>query len=257
MEFVENTLIALLSVLGVILTIVAIGLLIRLGPGTTISIPFRFLFRMYLYIFTVLGLLLLTMGLSELMRSGFAEAWGKEFSYRSLRVNLPKEPLHPLEVKQQQDPKAITAPEKAELSRVQEERRKPRQEEARQVGLERALKEGIRNGVAFAIIGIIIWAAHLLARQWLETAEEKSSLINRLYLIMLVVIFGIITIFHLPLSLFETAQFYLPELQPSLDSSYSSVNRPTPGEDLALSVVALVIWIGYLVGANKAARGSD
>ena len=118
-------------------------------------------------------------------------------------------------------------------------------------GLERARKEGLIQGISFTLIGGIIWGAHLFARRNLETAEDRNSPINRSYLIIMVVIFGLITIINLPQAVFEGFRFYL--LEPLNEFGRSS----PPGGRFALSIVTLPIWIIYLVGAIKAARGSD
>ena len=107
------------------------------------------------------------------------------------------------------------------------------------------------QGISFTLIGGIIWGAHLFSRRKLETAKDRSSPISRAYLIIMVVIFGLITIINLPQAVFEGFRFYLLEPLNEFD------RKSSPGGKLALSIVTLPIWIVYLVGAIKAARGSD
>ena len=74
---------------------------------------------------------------------------------------------------------------------------------------------------------------------------------NRGYLIIMVVIFGLVTLINLPQAVFEGSRFYL--LEPLNEFSRNS----PPGGKLALSIVTLPIWIVYLVGAIRAARRPD
>jgi len=227
-------------------------LFLRFRAGEPIRIPLRFLLRLYMHVVIIAGLLLLTQGFSGLLRAGLAGAAGKDFSYYPAYVGgfpgREPRPVEPLELKERRD---LTPEELEKLSQIETERQKEeleRQREAQRKGLDRALKEGLIEGVSFAIIGAIIWAVHLLGRRWLETDEERESLLNRIYLILIVVIFGIITIVNLPQAVFESFRFYL--LDPLDEFNRSS----PPGGKLALSIVALPIWITYLLGTIRAVR---
>ena len=104
------------------------------------------------------------------------------------------------------------------------------------------------EGVSFAVIGAIIWIVHVLGRRLLETQEERESTLNRIYLIVLVVIFGVITIVNLPQAVFEGIRFYF------LDPVDEFSNLGQPGGKLSLSIAALPIWIVYLVSAIRDVR---
>ncbi len=266
MAFLWITLIVFLVLVGVSVLIGGVVYLIqRLRSGSGLVLPMRFLLRLYLYVVIIAGLLLLAQGISGLLQVGLASALGNDFSYHPAYLGLERKPIaiaplryelqpratDPLELKERAQ---LTEAELEELSKILAQREQDRIEQNRKqriLGLERARKEGLIQGISFTLIGGIIWGAHLFSRRKLETAEDRNSPINRGYLIIMVVIFGLITIINLPQAVFEGFRFFL--LEP-LDEF--SRNSP-PGGRLALSIVTLPIWIGYLVGAIKAARRAD
>ena len=254
MAFLWITLIVFLVLVGVSVLIGGVVYLIqRLRSGTGLVLPMRFLLRLYLYVVTIAGLLLLAQGISGLLQVGLASALGNDFSYNPVHVRFEGKPrtTDPLELK---DRAQLTEAEREELSEILDRREQGNVEQRREDrirGLERARKESLIQGISFTLIGGIIWGAHLFSRRKLETAEDRSSPMNRGYLIIMVVIFGLITIINLPQAVFEGFRFYLLEPLNEFD------RHSSPGGKLALSIVTLPIWIVYLVGAIKAARGSD
>ena len=230
----------------------AIFLFFRFRAGEPVSIALRFLLRIYVYVIIIAGILLITQGLSNLLQAGLGSGLGKDFSYRPVYVGFKPVPVR-VAPPPGEPANELTAEEREEIRQYSEEQERIRieqQSEARRKGLDRALEEGLVKGVSFAIIGAIIWAVHLLGRRWLETKEERESPLNRIYLIIVVVIFGIITIVNLPQAVFESFRFYL--LEPLDEFSRQS----PPGGKLSTSIVTLPIWIFYLVGAIRAARKS-
>ncbi len=256
MAFLWITLIVFLVLVGVSVLIGGVVYLIqRLRSGSGLVLPMRFLLRLYLYVVIIAGLLLLAQGLSGLLQVGLASALGNDFSYHPVYVGLERKPpsrtTDPLELKERAQ---LTEAELDELSKILEQREQDSVEQRREeriLGLERARKEGLIRGISFTLIGGVIWGAHLFARRKLETAEDRSSPINRGYLIIMVVIFGLVTLINLPQAVFEGSRYYL--LEPLNGFGRTS----PPGGKLALSIVTLPIWIIYLVGAIRAARRPD
>jgi hypothetical protein len=251
LEVIWIALIAFLSLIGVGMLIAgAVIVFLRFRSGINVQISMRLLLRLYLYIVVVVGLILFTQGASHLLRAGFAAAWGNEFSYQPVYVSTPEELVRgtdPLELKPRDQ---LTDEELERLSQILADRER-RQAELRQVklerGLDRAHKEGLIKGISFAIIGGVIWLVHVLGRRWLETEEETASIVNRVYLVLIVVIFGVITIVNLPQGVFEGLRYAL------LDD-FDELSRYQPGGKLALSIASLPIWIVYLTGAIRAVR---
>ena len=253
MEVIWVVMIAFIILVAVALVVAgAVFTFSKLKTGSTVRISLRLLLRLYIYVVIIVGLLLLTQGVTELVRAGLAGAGGKDFSYRPVFVNIPGEQVlrapKPVELK---DRAELTEAELKELSIVIAEREEKSLElrrEARLKGLDRALKEGIIKGLTFTIVGALIWIAHVMGRGWLETREERESPINRIYLILVVVIFGVITLVHLPQGIFESFRFYL------LDPLDEFGRNSPPGDKLGLAIATAPIWIMYLVGAIRAVR---
>ena len=230
----------------------AVVVFLRFRSGVDVHISTRLLLRLYLLVVVIVGLILFTQGASHLVRAGFAAAWGNEFSYQQRYVSTPEErgferAPQPVELKTREE---LSDEELEELSQIIAEREK-KQAELREIqlerGLERAQEEGLIKGVSFAIIGGIIWLVHVLGRRWLETQEEMASIINRVYLVLIVVSFGVITIVNLPQGVFESLRFAF--LDP-----IDEFSRYQPGGKLALSIASLPIWIVYLTGAIRSVR---
>ena len=226
-------------------------LFLRFRRNIPVQLSLRLLLRLYLYVVIVVGLLLLAQGISELVRAGLS-AGDKDFSYRPVFVPLPEEARirtpHPLELKEQ---RFLTQTEREELAQVIAEREVRLAElrvEQRRKGLDRAQKEGIIEGITLTIVGALVWLAHLVGRARLENAEEAASPINRVYLIAIVIIFGVITLVNLPRGIYEGSQFYL--LDPLGDFGRDS----TPGDRLGLAIATLPVWLFYLISAIRAVR---
>ena len=242
-------------VIFALITGIAIFLFTRFRTGMTVHISLRYLLRLYMYIVIIAGLLLFTQGLSELLKESWRALWTMTSAIGPLTYPPPPEEdqlhrQHPLEIKQQQQ--ILTPEEQEELDRhrtFRNERLAELREERRVEGLDRALREGIIAGVSFTMIGAIIWILHVLGRRWLETPEERAELINHVYLIIVVVTFGAITIVNLPQAISEGATYYLPVVP-----SGEFHRLAPPGDKLALSIVALPIWIVYLMGTIRAVR---
>ena len=234
----------ILSIMGVFGFIALLGagivyLFIQLRAGEPIRIPLRLVLRVYIYAVTAVGLVLFTLGgMSNLLQAGMGATFEKEFSYRPL-FKEPSKPLVRVE-----EPNGLTFEEVQELTEEQEKA----QEEARQEGLDRAMKEGLINGISLTIIGALIWGIHLVGRRRLESPEERGGPLNRIYLIVVVVIFSIITITSLAQGVPQTIRYIL------LDPLDEFGRRSTPGDALAVAIVALPIWITYLVGTIRVAR---
>ena len=224
-------------------------LFLRLRSREPITLNLRFLFRIYLLVVIVAGLLVFAQGASNLAQAGFASVGGKQFSYIPAYAPVPQaiERVTPsaLELK---DRAQLTDAELEELSVIQRERARKQNElneERRRLGLDRAMKEGLIQGASFLIIGLAIWGSHFAGRRRLETEEERDSLLSRVYLTLVTVTFGVITIVYLPQAVFETLSYVI--LEP-LDQFRQ------PGGKLSLSITALPIWLIFLWQAIRAIR---
>ena len=98
-------------------------------------------------------------------------------------------------------------------------------------------------------LGILILGSHFGGRYWLESAEEKESLLSRGYLVFVTVTFGIITIVFLPQAVSETFEYILDDPVGMYDD-----DRSGPGGKLALSITTLPIWLIYLSAVIRTMR---
>jgi hypothetical protein len=250
--------------------------------GERLEFPTRSLFRLYLSLLSIVSLLLMVGGVGHLVNAGMASALSRDFSYYPQYSNddyAPRVPLSKGEVLQsQQDTlqtrqtalderqrvlgakQDVTQAERdatlAEQTRLDEERSALQgewavyqeeqdvlQAERDKKGLKRAFQEGLLKGISFTVFGGILWGAHVWGRRRVETTEERTtSLLNRVYMLMLLLIFGIITVSSLPSRAFESLRFYV------LDNNYGQ----PPGKELSTAIVALPIWLLYLKGNIKA-----
>ena len=79
----------------------------------------------------------------------------------------------------------------------------------------------------------------------METLEERENgILNRIYLIVVLLAFGIITISSLPVGVRDALHYAI------LDSDRGS----PPGGRLSTAIVALPFWLVYLAGTVRAIR---
>jgi len=253
--------------------------------GERQEFPARTLFRMYLALLSIVSLLLMVGGVGHLVNAGMSAGLSRDFSYYPLYSGgdfAPRLPLSKGEVlqgnqntlqlkqnaldekeaalqlrqdatKEERDAtraqQILLDEERAALQAewaIYQEEQDALQEERDRKGLKRAFQEGLLKGLSFTFFGAILWGAHAWGRRKIETHEERTtSLMSRVYMLVLVLIFGIITVSSLPSGAFESLRFYV------LDQDF----RQPPGEELATAIVALPIWLLYLKGNIQAIRG--
>ena len=110
------------------------------------------------------------------------------------------------------------------------------------------MKGSLINGVSLTVIGLFLLLIHLIGRWRVETEHERSDLLRRLYLMAGLVIFAIATIVSLATGIPETLRYVLLDINSGEES---------PGEPLSIAIVALPIWIYYLVATLRNTRPSS
>lgn len=227
----------LLVIAGVCLVIAGIVYAVqRARSGQGITLPLRQLFNVYLYLMTILSLLLTVSGLSSLVQAGLAVPLGKEFSYYT--PDYPR----PVYIPAPPTIDGVPAPAKPQLTPTPEE-----QEKQRQDTLNQAFKDGMVKGLSLTVVGGILWAIHWRGKRRMT---EKDSLMGRLYLVVLLFVFAALTLSSLPTGIYETVRYYVVGSQ----TQYSG--PVTPGAKLSTAIVSLPIWLIYLFGAMKQLRGA-
>ena len=207
-----------------ILIIVAIVyFVLRIKSGISLSISYKAALRVYFYIVILVSVGLTGLGgVSTLINVGLGEIVGHEFSYGEVY----------------QDHRELQNLKNTEDYVVRDNRSLSER-------LDLEMKGNLINGISLAVIGAFLMLVHFLGRKWVETADEHSDLLRRLYLIAGLAIFAVITIVSLIAGIPETLRYALLEIEPGQES---------PGEALSIAIVGLPIWVSYLVATLRNVR---
>jgi len=200
--------------------------ILRIKSGISLSISYKAALRVYFYIVILVSVGLTGVGgVSTLINVGLGEMVGREFSYGE--VYQDHRELQDL--KNNGDSSSYVVGDNRPLSE--------------KIDLE--MKGNLINGISLAVIGSFLMLVHFLGRRWVETVDEHSDLLRRLYLIAGLAIFAVITIVALIAGIPETLRYALLEVEPGQES---------PGEALSIAIVGLPIWVSYLVATLRNVR---
>lgn len=220
----------LFGLIGLAIPILIIGAIVyfilRIKSGISLSISYKDALRVYFYIVILVSVGLTGVGgVSTLINVGLGEMVGREFSYGE--VYQDHRELQDL--KNNGDSSSYVVGDNRPLSE--------------KIDLE--MKGSLINGISLAVIGSFLMLVHFLGRRWVETVDEHSDLLRRLYLIAGLAIFAVITIVSLIAGIPETLRYALLEVEPGQES---------PGEALSIAIVGLPIWVSYLVATLRNVR---
>ena len=197
--------------------------ILRIKSGISLSISYKAALRVYFYIVILVSVGLTGLGgVSTLINVGLGEIVGHEFSYGEVY----------------QDHRELQNLKNTEDYVVRDNRSLSER-------LDLEMKGNLINGISLAVIGAFLMLVHFLGRRWVETADEHSDLLRRLYLIAGLAIFAVITIVSLIAGIPETLRYALLEIEPGQES---------PGEALSIAIVGLPIWVSYLVATLRNVR---
>ena len=217
----------LFGLIGLAIPILIIAAIVyfvlRIKSGISLSISYKAALRVYFYIVILVSVGLTGLGgVSTLINVGLGEIVGHEFSYGEVY----------------QDHRELQDLKNNEDYVVRDNRSLSER-------LDLEMKGNLINGISLAVIGAFLMLVHFLGRRWVETADEHSDLLRRLYLIAGLAIFAVITIVSLIAGLPETLRYALLEIEPGQES---------PGEALSIAIVGLPIWVSYLVATLRNVR---
>lgn len=211
-----------IAVLGSIALIVV--LFVQRGRDGVDLSP-RGVIRVYMYLASLAGIVVLALGLASVVNYGMARTAGNEFIYGGsgpVPAISPRCPPGSLE-------KGCVefTPEMIEQERVRQK-----------MATDRRRDEDLVRGVTFTAFGVLFWGAHWVARRGLGEGEGGLSGLRRGYLMLGTVVFGLSTIVLLPTGIYQ---------------ALSNVVLPAPenyyrqGADaLGGGVVSLPLWLLYL-----------
>ena len=220
----------LFGVIGLAIPILIIGAIVyfilRIKSGISLSISYKDALRVYFYIVILVSVGLTGVGgVSTLINVGLGEMVGREFSYGEVYQDHRESQ----DLKNNEDSSSYVVGDNRSLSE--------------KIDLE--MKGNLINGISLAVIGSFLMLVHFLGRRLVETVDEHSDLLRRLYLIAGLAIFAVITIVALIAGIPETLRYALLEVEPGQES---------PGEALSIAIVGLPIWVSYLVATLRNIR---
>lgn len=206
-----------LGVLGAIL--LGAVLFLARGPAGADLSP-RGLLRLYLYLASLVSVLVLAFGLS-LVGTGLLGAVAPEFTYGSpppFRLERPAPP-----------PGASPPPGAVE---------KPAHPSPEELN-DRRTRESLLEGITMALAGALFWAVHWYGRRRIETDADRASVLRRAYFLVGTAIFGIASIVLVPTAVYSVLRYFLIPVT-------SGEFRQGVGENLASAVVVVPVWLAYL-----------
>ncbi|HEX9437866.1 MAG TPA: DUF5671 domain-containing protein [Candidatus Limnocylindria bacterium] len=213
-----------LAPIAVLATLALIVVLFLQRGREGIDLSPRGILRLYLYLASLAGIVVLAIGLASIVNYGLARAVSLEFIYGG---------AGPVPAMVRCPPEAIgkgcvePTPEQLEQQRVQMKQQ-----------TERRRDEDLIRGITFTVFGAIFWIAHWTARRGVGEVDATMSGLRRGYLMLGTIVFGLATIILLPTGIYQ---------------ALSNVLLATPetffrqGADaLGGGIVALPIWLIYL-----------
>lgn len=210
------------AILGTIALIVA--LLIQRGRGSVELSP-RGILRLYVYVASLAGIVVLAIGLASVVDYAVARAAGDEFIYGGTPVPAVARPVCPPEAVG----RGCIEPTTGQLEQ---------QRTLEKQGRDRRRDEDLIRGLTFGVFGAVFWGAHWSARRGLGEADATMSGLRRGYLMLGTVVFGLSTIVLLPTGIYQT-------LANALLATPQNLFRQ--GADaLGGGIVSLPIWLVYL-----------
>lgn len=200
----------------------AIALLVRGGRGAMEFAP-RNLVRVYLYIASMAGIIVLVVGLSGILTVGFAAAFGNGFVYGD---SVPSIATCPPNADPSNPVKCVPSQQDFAGQRARE--------------LDRRRADDLIRGITFTVFGAVFWGAHFLARRGVMGADELTSGLRRGYLLLGTVIFGITTVILLPTGIYQALSYLI------LPLDQNGGFRQGIGDTLPGGLVTLPIWLTFL-----------
>ena len=223
--------VGLLVTLGVV-GLIALGVVafIQRGQGT-LDLSLRGLLRVYLYLASLVGVVVFTLGVAGIAAFLLAAVFGRDVIYGG-------PPPQPVPQVAPACPAGQTCPPGATIVFDRPPFRDDR---------ERRQQEDLVRGITQLVFGGIFWGAHRAARKGIVGGDERSSGLYRSYLILGTAVFGIATITLLPTGIYQA-------LSQALITSDPGSFRQGAGESLSGGLATLPIWLVYLWLVQRALR---
>lgn len=182
----------------------------------------RGVLRLYLYIASLAGIVVFTVGLASVVNYGIARVAGDEFIYGgsgpkpAVMRNCPPGATGCVEP---------TPEQIAEQQRIEGQQR------------ERRRNEDLIRGLTFAVFGALFWGAHWGARRGLGE-DAGAPALRRSYLMLGTAVFGFATIVLVPTGVYQALS---NAILTTPESAYRSGSDAFGG-----GIVCMPIWLLYL-----------
>lgn len=204
-----------LGVSAIVSVIALIALMIGRKDLVGVDLGARSLLRLYLYIGSLAGVLLVVIGLAALIDYGAAQVFGVQAIYGqqpyggidpSTGVNYAQQYADQARLNSQMD---------------------------------------VLRGVTFMVFGALFWGGHWFARRSFGEADEGSSVLRRAYNVMGTFVFGVGTVVLLPFGIYIA-------LSQAVLTPNEDVYMQGFGDSLAGGIVSLAVWIYFLFSVIRA-----
>jgi len=191
------------------------------------------------------ALVLLLVGGATLLAAGFSYAFGQDFSYRTT-VFAPITP-GPAQAKPTASVTAAAAPGPTPIPTVAPELQQRRQRDVAQ-----QQRGGMSQGISITIVAALLAGLHGAGRRWLLPRLGMSPAPSKLYLGVMLVVFGITGVIALSIAAANLAGFYSA---PAADPLAQPNELPTPpGGAVATALADLPLWIWFLWTTVRTSR---
>ena len=223
--------VGLLTTLGV-LGLIALGVVsfVQRGQGG-LDLSLRGLLRVYLYLASLVGVVVLTLGAAGIASFALAGAFGLDVIYGGTKP-IPIATVAPC-------PPGLAncTPAPASDLRIFSDDRVRRQQ------------EDLLRGITQLVFGGIFWGAHWTARRRIVGGDERATGLYRAYLILGTAVFGIATVVLLPTGIYQALSQALITTQPAMF-------RQAAGESLSGGLATLPVWLLHLLLVQRALRAT-
>ena len=230
----------LFAILGLVIPLLIIGgivyVILKLRGSASLRFSYQDALRVYFYAMILISVGLLALGgVSTLLKVGFGEILGREFSYGHVYVEHRSTQERLVNEQERLDNQLYP-------TRFEEETRSLTEK------VEFAMRTSLINGVSLTAIGVFLWLVHFFGRRWVETQDQRSDSLRKLYLMAALTIFAMTTIVSLSAGIPEALRYALLDINPGEES---------PGEPLSIAIVGLPVWLFYLVTTIRTMRTSS
>ncbi len=228
-------LIPIFIILGLIMVVsVAAFLVSRSRQGKPVAISMRFVLLSYFYLISLISLVILVSGLVPLLTAGLTVPLGRDFSYQTFPMVRPISPPPYIEKQPAPAQPSGPTPEQEAQQQQQQQEQEQRQQKAN-------LQDDIISGSSRVLVAGLIWFFHRLGRKMMQkNPAPGAAFLDHAYLVILLLIFGIVSLVALPNALYQSVRYYFYAPVQQFES------RPAPGSSLATAIAFVPFWIYYL-----------